>query len=230
MLAICGGLMRTGSVAMFQIMREIVDANYIGYAPVMPVNNEDAFFHQHVGTWATNDGVVVTKLHRWREDMEPYKDNIRVVMTFRDMRDVVVSLMNFRNGTFESSIHSNAFKGNLEGQAEWEEKVPDYNLLPIKYETFINARTMTTKLVSEFLGIPMTPVQALAIERKWSLAANLRRAKAGYSERSPEYMSERHIQSGKVEQWRSALSSEQIYEIQDRVGHEWFERNGYELF
>ena len=229
MLAICGGLMRTGSVAMFQIMREIVDVNYIGYSPVMPVNDEDEFFHEYVGEWASGDGVVVTKLHRWREDIEPHKNGVKVVMTIRDMRDVVVSLMNFRSGTFESSLHSNAFKGNIEGQAEWEKKVPPENLLLIKYEYFIRNRIETTKRVAEFLGVKITPVQALEIERKWNINANLRRAKAGYSERSPEYMSKRHIQSGKEGQWKTALTLEQTLEVQHHVGHSWFTDNGYKL-
>jgi hypothetical protein len=230
MLFICGGLMRTGSVAMHQVMREIVESTGLGYAPRMPMNREDEYFHENVGAWAASEEVVVAKLHRWRPDMADHKDGIRVAMTIRDMRDVVVSLMNFRQGTFESSLHSAAVTGNVDGQAQWEEEVPPGNMYKIRYEDFMADRAYVTMKVAELAGIKISVLQAQDIERRWNLAANLRRAAQGYSKNSPDYMAERHIHSGKSEQWRSALTPEQIEMVQDRVGHDWFKENGYELW
>ena len=230
MIVICGGLMRTGSVAMFQIMREIVETQAVGFAPVMPHDKEVEFWEENIGDWTHNDTTVVTKLHRWMDLLSPYKNGVKVVMTIRDMRDVTVSLMNFRGGGFEPAIHSNAFKGNIEGQAEWEEKVPADNLLKIRYEDFIRIRAVTTKQVADFMGISLQLSEAMKIEQKWNINANLRRSLKSYVVGHPEFMSPRHIQSGKVGQWKETLTHEQILEVQDRVGHDWFIENDYILY
>lgn len=229
MLAVCGGLMRTGSVNMFQIMREITESRGAGYAPVLPLNHEEEFFVDHVAEWADGDECIVSKMHLWRDELEPLKENIRVVVTIRDMRDVVVSLMNFRDGTFESSLHSVAFKRNIEGQAEWEDRVPPDNLLIVKYEGFIHNRVETTEIVANFMGVPVTKKEAHDIERKWNLSANLRRANEEHPHNSQNYMAKRHISSGRDGQWKSALTPEQIEQVEEAAGEEWFAHNGYKL-
>ena len=230
MIAICGGLMRTGSVAMFQIMREIVEETGTGFSPTLPTGKEVEYWEEHLSEWATDDVIVIAKLHRWAPYLEEYRDTVKVVMTIRDMRDVTVSLMNFRGGGFEAALNSNAFKGNLEGQAEWEEKVSRDNLLKIRYEDFMLARSVTTIQVAKMLGINLTLQKATAIEQRWNINANLRRANKDYPVSHPDYMSKRHIKSGKANQWKAGLMHDQIVEVQDRAGHEWFEDNGYELY
>jgi hypothetical protein len=138
--------------------------------------------------------------------------------------------MNFREGDYKSTIHSNAFKGNIEGQAEWEEKILADNLLKVRYEDFVLVRAITTKQVADFMGYPLSLSTAMRIEQRWNINANLRRSKGSYAVGHPEFMSPRHIQSGKANQWKKALTHEQILEVQDRVGHEWFEENGYVLY
>ena len=229
MLAVCGGLMRTGSVNMFQVMREIAESRDAGYAPVLPLNHEEEFFVENVARWAEGDDCIVVKMHLWRDDLIELTENIKVIVTIRDMRDVVVSLMNFREGTFESSLHAVAFRRNIEGQAEWEEKVPKENLLIVKYEDFIHHRVETTERVAGFMGVPVTRKEAHDIERKWNLSANLRRASEDHPANSPDYMAKRHISSGRDNQWKAALDEEQIQQIQDKAGHEWFKDNGYKL-
>jgi len=230
MLAICGGLMRTGSVNMFQIMREIAESQDKGYAPIMPLNHEEEFFLEHLKEWANDTRRIVIKSHLWRNELEPYADKMKVIVTIRDMRDVVVSLMNFRNGTFESSLNSNAFKRNIVGQKEWQEKVPKKNLFVIKYEDFIHNRIAITERVADFIGVPVSRLGAFEIENKWNLSANLRRAKEGYPANSPYYMSERHISSGRDGQWKTALTEEQIAQVEETAGKNWFRSNGYKLW
>ena len=229
MIAICGGLMRTGSVAMYQIMGAIVLVKEAGHTPVLPHGIEAEYVDDNVAKWAKGDGVTVIKLHRWRESLEPVKDRIKVVMTIRDMRDVVVSLMRFRRGNFQSSVHSAAFKGNIEGQAEWEEKVPRENLLTVRYEEFVPERRETIYKVANHIGRRVSAVQAADIDRTWDMAANIERAKKGYSSNHPEYMSERHIHNALSGKWATELTPEQVQEIVDTAGPEWFLENDYEL-
>jgi len=224
MLLICGGLMRTGSVAMFQVMREIVERNG-GYAPVLRHGEEAEQFDATAKHWAEDKKPLVLKLHRWRDSLEGL--DTRVVMTIRDMRDVTVSLMNFRGGGFEAALHSGAFKGNLDGQEEWEKTVPKHKLLKVRYEDFVMDRPRTTLQVARFMGINIPGPEAVEIERKWNLQANKLRAKEGHSIDSIEYMSERHIQSGATGQWQTELTPDQIMDVQKRVGLKWFLDNGY---
>ncbi len=222
--------MRTASVAMFQIMRDMVESQAVGFAPLLRENKELEHWDEHISEWVQGDAIVVTKLHRWIDVLEPYRDRAKVVMTIRDMRDVTVSLMNFRGGGYESALHSNAFKGNIEGQAEWEEKVAPDNLLKVRYEDFIITRVATTEQVADFMGVSLAAGEAMTIERRWNINANLRRSRMNYVTSHPEFMSARHINSGKVGQWKEALTTEQILEVQERAGHAWFKENGYELF
>ena len=230
MIVVCGGLMRTGSVAMFQIMREIVESQAAGFAPVLPHDLEIEYWQKNIGDWAGETPLIVTKLHHWEDFLDPYALDIKVVMTIRDMRDVVVSLMNFREGDYKSTVHSNAFKGNVREQLRWETNAGEERLLKIRYEDFILVRAVTTKQVAKFMGISLSLSEAMKIEQKWNINANLRRSKQEFTVGHPEFMSPRHIHSGKANQWKKALTSEQILDIQDRIGHEWFEENGYELY
>lgn len=229
MLVICGGLMRTGSVAMFQIMREIVEVTGHGTAPVLPLNHELEAWDRNVASWANTEFITVTKLHRWLPLLEPYRDSMRVVMTIRDMRDVVVSLMNFRGGTFEDTLNSQAVIGNLDGQDEWEEKVPEESLLKVRYEDFMFDRASTTSKVASHMGITISSRLADNIQRKWDLRANIARSKMNFDQGDREYMNPRHISSGRTQQWRKALTPDQVMQVEEFVGRDWFVDNGYSL-
>ena len=187
------------------------------------------YWNEHIDEWAHSDDIVVAKLHRWEDFLDPFALKLKVVMTIRDMRDVAVSLMNFRGGTFENAIHSNAFKANTREQIRWDTNGGEDRVLTIRYEDFILVRAVTTKAVAKFMGIDIPLSEAMQIEQKWNINANLRRAKSGYAEDHPEFMSHRHIKSGKAGQWKTALTKEQVLEIESRVGPEWFEENGYQL-
>jgi hypothetical protein len=222
--------MRTGSVAMFQIMREIVESQAAGFAPMFPARLEIEYWEENIGDWTGETPLVIAKLHRWEDFLDPHALNLRVVMTVRDVRDVVVSLMNFRGGDYKSTVHSNAFKGNIREQIRWEAHAGEERLLKIRYEDFVLARAATTRQVADFMGIKLSLSEAMRIEQKWNINANLRRSKQDHAPGHPEFMSPRHIHSGRANQWKTALTPEQILDVQDRVGREWFEENGYELW
>lgn len=225
--------MRTGSVAMFQIMREIAESFEQGYAPVLPLNHEMETWEKNVDEWANTNLWVVLKLHRWIPLLEPYVEleasRARVVMTIRDIRDVAVSLMHFRDDTFEGVLNSRVLRGNIEGQAEWEAKVPSANLLKIRYEDFMADRTATTQKVAYHMGATLFPAFAATVQKKWTIGANLARSARDYPEDHPEYMNKRHIYKGAIGYWKEQLSTNQVRQIEDLVGEEWFIENGYEL-
>lgn len=229
MIGMCAGLMRTGSVALFQLMRAVVVYKDIGHAPKLPVGSEGTYFNEHVEEWANVDEMIVLKLHRWRESLAGHEHRMRTIVTIRDMRDVVVSLMNFRSTTFEKALASNAVtRGNVPGQAEWMEKVPSPNLLLLRYEDFVTNRETSTQMIARHLGTELSIWEASNIEQAWSIDANKRRARSNHNVTSENYMAKRHIHSGFVDQWKTALTQEQAEKVVETIGSKWFMTYGYD--
>lgn len=224
MIAVCGGLMRTGSIAMWQVMREIV-LKGDGNAPKL-----GTYFFKYSDTWAKKDKYTLIKTHDYHSSLaDPIKNKrCKVVVTIRDQRDVVVSLMNFNDYGFDKAIAARAFKGNVKNYYEWIDKVPDDDLLIVKYEDFIGDRTTTILEVAEFLEINIAVGEAKKIDRKWNIQANRKRAKDKHKIDSHNYMAGRHINSGEAEQWKTALTQEQVAYIEEELG-KWFVSVGYSI-
>ncbi len=235
MLAICGGLMRTGSVAMFQVMREIVEIRGVGFAPILEHGREGEHFDEECCRWASQPEIFVAKLHQYRDSLDcsgydnPHGySQIKVVMTIRDIRDVVVSLIHFRKSDFDTTLHANAYKNYGNDYDRWVEKIPEPDLLIVKYEDFITDRFTTVLQVSRFLDLALNAPEAKEIDRKWDAEANVTRAKEGHDISSKDFMSHRHIYKGTYDMWREELTEEQIQRIYDDYGA-WLVNNGYEI-
>lgn len=230
MLIVCGGLMRTGSVAMFQIMREIVESKSVGFAPVMPHGEEGEYYDSECVRWAAQPESFVTKLHTYRNSLddiiEQNAQDLRVVLTIRDIRDILVSLMHFRNSSFESNIHSNAYKNWIAEYDKWIDNVPEDSLLTVRYEDFIADRFTTILKVGKFMDLPLNAPEAKAIDEKWNVEANRRRATEGHPTNSKEFMSQRHIYQAGFGMWEEELTEEQIEIVEEYAG-EWLKQNGY---
>ena len=228
MLAICGGLMRTGSVAMFQIMREIAIVKGVGFAPLMPHGREAEYFDSNCCRWAGTPEVYVAKLHSWREQISRcHSRSPKVVLTIRDFRDVVVSLMHFRwNSSFETTIHSNAYKNWIHDYQTWVDEMLPENLLIVKYEDMIADRFTAILTVADFMEHPVNAPEARAIDVKWDIKANQKRAQEAHSINSIDYMSQRHIYDGSAQKWRKELTEEQVAIVEEYAG-EWLKEHGY---
>ena len=207
--------MRTGSVAMWQVMRELVLKDG-GRAPKLGTN----FFDEpRFGKWAKEKKYILVKSHQYENVIADYVDDglIKVVVTIRDMRDVIVSLINFNNYGFKNAIAARAFRGNPKNYFEWLEEIPPEHLYIVKYEDFITDRPEIISKVSNFLDIDISDYEAVAIGKKWDIPANRKRAKERHNIDSPHYMSERHIHSGEVGQWRTALSKDEVEYIEEEL-------------
>ena len=226
MIVVCGGLMRTGSVAMWQIMREIVLKSG-GKAPKLGTP-----YFDNIDKYLSQDHNTLIKTHDYNEKLDPAieKKQIKVVVTIRDQRDVIVSLMNFNDYAFDTAIHARAFKGNVKNYYEWIEKIPGEDLLIVKYEDFIADRFSTIVEVADFLETDISDIEAREIDEKWNIEANRKRAKQRNKLDSINYMAERHINSGEARQWVGTLSKEQVnYIEQNEVVGPWLWQTGYHL-
>lgn len=220
--------MRTGSVAMFQIMREIVELRGFGFAPVLEHGNESAHFDQECCRWACQPEVFVCKLHTYRNSLscKGCIPNIRVVMTIRDIRDVVVSLIHFRKSDFDTTVNANAYKNWGQDYQTWVDKIPERDLLIVKYEDMVADRFTTVLQVARFMDLALNAPEARAIDRGWDLEANINRAKAEHPITSKDFMSHRHIYDGTPGLWKEELTNEQAARIYDDYGM-WLINHGY---
>jgi hypothetical protein len=226
MIAICAGLMRSGSVAMWQVMREIVVSTEEGEAPPLGTN-----FPHFAKKWAKHKKIYVTKLHRWHDSLEDYPqlDKAIAVLVVRDVRDVVVSLHYFRDDPdWETTLNSRGYKNYAEDYQDWLDKFPVGNIIVVKYEDFMADRPGTIIEVADFMGVPITEEEAERIDEKWNIKANKKRAQESNEYSSPDYMAQRHIRSGASRQWEDEIPSDLVSRIEDDHG-EWLVKNGYIL-
>lgn len=227
MLAVCGSAMRTGSVAMWQLMRALVLE--AGKGKVPPLGSYDGTYDE-LSKWSRTDDWTVLKMHLPVEDL--YKippDRSKVVVVVRDLRDVVVSLMNFNKWDFNTAFHARGVRGNVTALERWRDYCPPGHLLEFKYDFFIQHRLMVGKVLNEWLYLGLSDLVIDHKQRQWDINANkLRSKKTGLHPQDPEYMSRRHISSGASNQWKTALTPEQIKTVEKEYGW-WLEVNGFEI-
>lgn len=226
MIAIAAGLMRSGSVALWQVMREIVVTYGDGDAPPLGTN-----LPHFADKWAKPRKMYVTKLHSWHDSLKDYPqtDKAIAVLQIRDVRDVAVSLHYFRGDPdWETTFNSRGYKNYSNDYYTWLEKFPERNIMISRYEDFMSDRPGTISKIADFMGIPLTDKEASIIDKKWDMPSNKKRAEEKHEYSSPDYMAQRHIRSGQSKQWEKELSSEYISRIEKDHG-DWLVKNGYSI-
>lgn len=225
MFIICGGLMRTGSIAMWQIMDEIAKTQDKP-SPMLGTNLNDVIKIWRKERYNDNP-LLVTKLHFYEDALMRYDPKIKVVATIRDLRDVLVSLMHFKGTDFNGEIGSRAFTTWVTNYNSWYEHIIPSRIMEVKYEEFVANRTDTILAVADFMGVTLSKESAGHIDNKWSIASNLRRSNESHDAKSKEFMSKRHIYSKGKSKWREEFTDEQVTIIMTGDRLEWMENHGY---
>ncbi len=223
MIYLCAGLMRTGSVACWQVMGEIAKLSD-GKAPPLGTNFLDP---SKLEAWGKAEYPVVIKLHRYDKALDDVvaKQQVRAIITIRDYRDVVVSLMNFRQQDFTGVMASRAFSGNMDAYFEWAEKMKK-NIFCLRYEELMADRPFVIRAIGKAMGVRLTAERSKKIDKKFGIPANKRRAAANHTPSSPNFMSHRHIHSGAVGQYKNVLTPAQIAIVEEKAGG-WLRATGY---
>ena len=208
MLAICGGGMRTGSIAVYQLMREIVEVAGAGR------ESDGSNLEKRGREWAMEDVWVVAKQHGANPCIEPYKDRVKVVCSYRNHLDALVSLMHFKGIPVSRLRVDSRIFSNIDAYYSWKDLMPPENLMYLRYEEqVIKNRARTVDEIARFLGIELHNSQCAKIADKWSIEANKKRAKEKHKIESRDYMSERHIYRGEGGAWQEELTQEQIQSL-----------------
>ena len=230
MLVISGGVVKSGSVALYQYVREMVQTFGGGFAPMLPEGREDEYFNYHIDEWTDSKWMYVLKLHSWKDELARSRDTgkLKVIMSYRDLRDTCLSVRDFRNDIFEGVIASKILQRIRDAELRWRSEIGN-NLIQVPYEFMRLHPVAAIKQIGHFLGIELNDGEAGYIAERWSIHANRARAQKNYPVSHPEFMSPRHISSGNVARWRRELTEEQCRIVQEHVGEQWFLDRGYEL-
>lgn len=232
MLLISGGVVKSGSVVLYQYLRQIVCTFGNGFAPVMQEGNEGTYFDSEIESWVKSEYLHVVKLHSWRDSLDPYvlSGRMKVVMTYRDLRDTCLSVRDFRQDHFEGVIASGILQRIRDSEQRWRDTMElGVTILPIPYESMRPDPAMEIGVMGDFIGVPVSQGEAKFIAEKWSIHANRARAQQNWPVNHPEFMSPRHISSGNVDRWRKELTPVQCMIVQEHVGPKWFEDRYYDL-
>lgn len=227
MIVICCGMMRSASTLQYQIGVELgqrlASVDPLGY--VLPERFSDAISNSRNGA-----SFVVMKSHAFLEESRELLEhnNALGIYAYRDIRDVIVSLMRMRGLPF-NKLGSGILYSLLDQYVVWTSQP---NVLVSQYENIVNDTAAEVLRIANHMRLSCTQDLADEIAQKFSLEHQRRRQYR--LEDDQEFNNERdallhanHIHSGKSAQWMTELSTEEVGLI-EHVFSEWFDQVGYQ--
>ena len=223
MLIVSGGLQRTGSTWMWQMLGDIVEVNGGSVAP----RNQNVYYWAQ--EWANSEDTILCKTHTYKSTFENVIDNIKIVMTVRDPRDLVCSFAYLQETTPQKILYDGKFDRLIESWRIWKDKVPPRQLLEVRYEAMYRFPKQVVPTLFHFLETPMIHGLEDEMVKKWSLENNRIRSKQRYDFKGREYVYRRLINQGEIGQFKhgdSGLTLKQIHRIED-VAADYMKEYGY---
>lgn len=233
----CCGMQRSGSTLQFQITAQLVEAAGLGKR-VEWVRPE--LFGKLRKAHAADPGWKVFKMHVCTDKManEFHQQNAMGVYVYRDLRDVMVSMMRKYNIAFEALLDGGFVDDCLLHYQRWT-SLP--RVLVSKYETMMANLVDEVARIASHLGVALRADQYRQIAAEHSMAqqkqrieaakndGNLRRGVVDSVRFDPHTnLHTNHIHEGEIGGWKNALSREQIARLEAHAG-DWLQARGYEL-
>lgn len=221
----CCGMSRSGGTLQYQWVKELIESYELGGGVGFPE-----------GTWAIK-GVSVFKTEQcqaWMTKMISEGEAVGVG-TYRDPRDVAVSLMHFFKerykhneeykwtGSFEEVI-STHLPAAIKWQGLWEQ-VPGILWQP--YEMIMESPLLCVMQIAGFLSL--SSEHAPSIVEKYSLDRNVRRQRGidGWIDRWNSMLTKEHISPRRGRStWETALTREQVNQVEASC-KDWMKDHGY---
>lgn len=232
MWIICCGALRSGSTLQYQIVSEIVERKGLGRRiGFIEPTALPPLFEEH----SDAKEYLVLKSHYLTPEIrrEFERGNARGIYSFRDIRDVVVSMMNKENKRFEAFASRRFIEKQIELFNTWQ-TIPD--LLVSKYESFYNRIFLEVRRIALFLNIELTDNEIEDIAALFSKENNLKRIAEGSDtvvhegrefSRS-QLLHDGHIHSGDTKQWESRLTENEVALVEQRAAS-WLRACGYRV-
>lgn len=233
MWVFCCGMRRAGSTLQYQLTKEIVESKKVGSGLGWVEPHQ---FTQLYSSCRNEEGFFVVKSHRYIEKATELfsKEEAKAIYVYRDIRDVVVSMMNQSNKSFARVMLSRFVDLILDEHYKWT-SVGD--ILVSKYETMVTDLGRESLRIADYLGVDLDESAANLVAEKYTSGRQVQRIRsfnygnlvtrsvaAAYDPAS--LLHANHIHSGKSEQWRTTLSRFQVGLIEN-IAYDWLIDRGY---
>ena len=222
MIAHVGGMIRSGSALQYNITRQVVSS--VPGNRTVHVNENICNIIQK---WYKRPEFVVNKGHFIHYYEQRHVAYIKLLLTYRDIRDIVVSTMKFRNASFEEVASTN-YVETIAREQEWLKFIPPEQVHRVKYSDLYQNIAEEALAIADFLGIPISNEKAneiaenLSIKHMRPILATMNNMNA-FTQYSPT-----QIQGVVPRQWETQLTSAQVDEIMsDARIADWMQENGY---
>lgn len=204
------GLTRSGSTLVFNYISEVVEHKNLG----MVVSPSDGKGWKHYLQSGDYD-LIATKSHRFPDI--PNDTEVKAVMTVRDPRAIIVSLMRYWNESFDHVFESGVFRENRENYYDWLYNVPSERFLVFQYEFLMLFPESAISRIGKLIGVDLDSNTTRMIKAKHSLESIRKNNKEFF---------DRHITHGGFVEWRGIITQEQERKVISEYGN-WISAMGY---
>lgn len=241
MIVVCTGMFRSGSTWQYQVASDLLSrasnpVRTLGYLHGHQIREllQSLDDKQSVHLLKTHD--IVPELI----DAEPGR--VRVVYSYRDVRDVVFSMAHKLSGDYAQAVRDwRIIDHSLELDAFWTTNRPDVSQ---RYEHWFGNTLPWVLTMADAFGIPLKLSDAEDICIKFRMASQLQRtthlarklADEGIDLTDPantlrydatSLLHWNHLRDGRIGAWRDLATPEQIAELAERCSS-WLLQRGYE--
>lgn len=170
MLVLCVGLNRSGSTLQYNIARGMIcnkfDGNDFGY-----LNDKRHIYNivSSLGDYKKLDHAII-KTHNYysfyEDDSLANRSKMNFLCTFRDLRDVTLSIMRHHNLTFETVIKREVLQKEIEKYYKFKELRP---LLMQNHSDLLDNLPKAITDIAQFFKIHLSETEVLSLTKEYSL-------------------------------------------------------------
>jgi hypothetical protein len=141
----------------YNVTRRLFSAAGMTPIPRLIPKDEDAAIREAITRCPNTGEIYCVKTHRV---LSPVPPNVRVIFSYRDVRDAVISYMRFTKCTFEMALH---VARAMMDESEHYLRHKTSNVLPVRYDNIVNSAFSTVGNISTFLGLVVPEIRCREI-------------------------------------------------------------------
>ncbi|MBC8430512.1 MAG: sulfotransferase domain-containing protein [Desulfobacterales bacterium] len=226
---------RSGSTVHYQLTKEIVESNNVGKGLGWV---EPEQFPKLQSNFMNDNRFLVIKCHSYINGAQDLvsRGEAKAIYVYRDLRDVIVSIMNKNKTSFRHVMQSGFIHSILQEYDNWN-KLND--IFVAKYENMIKDLAQETLKIAKYIGVDLDKSSAVKIAGKYTIEQQVKRiqsfdyntygVRAGKNNYDPDFLlHDNHIFSGNTKQWITMLSPFEIGLIED-IAYGWLVEKDYHI-
>jgi len=225
----CSGAVRSGSTLQFNIVAELLEHTGNGKRIEFV---EPKKFPELKKKYENDSSYKVFKIHELTQSVKEEFEHNRAcaIYSYRDIRDVIISLAAKSNTSIEDTIKANAAETYIKNYIAWR-TVP--RVYRARYEAFAFNMQKEIENTGNYLNISIDKKIIQNIAKKLDINTlkekqrhNLKSRAEGFDKNT--LLHNNHINSGKAAQWKTKMTKNQIADVEKRAKH-WLFNHNYEL-